>query len=251
MKKLIASFAILASVCAFAAIDSTTVIAGSKGPDKYADGTVAIDGECYALVWSADEFGGFNADGTLVNAADQILVISARAQGGACPLFAYEVPYSLVSKGGNVSLWLLDTRVYGADGVKPALTAGTVAAKVDVIKGAAKADAAISMSGAGAKSIGGAEGGAVATATADAGAAVAKAVEETKVESLKVENGYAIIELGNTKPFVAYDLASGATPDAISADDKAAYPVSGAAAGKITLIKKVDGKSGFFKVVGK
>ena len=51
MKKLIAVFALLASVCAFGAIDDTIIVIETQGPDKYADGTTVLDGERYAIVW--------------------------------------------------------------------------------------------------------------------------------------------------------------------------------------------------------
>ena len=39
----------------------------TPGPDCYADGTLVVDGECYALVWSpkGSTFAGFSADGSL------------------------------------------------------------------------------------------------------------------------------------------------------------------------------------------
>ena len=58
MKKLIAAVALFGSVCAFGAIDDTTVVVGSKGPDKYADGTQALVGEC----------GGFGLEGHIIRA---------------------------------------------------------------------------------------------------------------------------------------------------------------------------------------
>lgn len=41
----------------------------TEGPDRYSDGTVVLDGESYALVWSKDgQFDGFTASGRSVDA---------------------------------------------------------------------------------------------------------------------------------------------------------------------------------------
>lgn len=236
MKKLIAAVALFGSVCAFGAIDDTTVIVGSKGPDKYADGTQALVGECYALVWSQNEFGGFNADGSLVNPEDVVFVILPRAdENGACKTFGYDVPRSIVEKGGRISLWLLDTRIYGQDGTaKPCEVKGWDTKSVPVVASAAKVQAEIQVSAPGAKSISGAAAGeAVATA-------VPADVPQPKITSFKIEDGYAIIEVANTVPFISYDLASGDKPGALE-KGKAVHPVSGAATAgdTITLIKPV------------
>ena len=48
----------------------------TPGPDRYADGSLVLDGECYALVWSpkGTAFAGFNADGTVVSSNDRIVL---------------------------------------------------------------------------------------------------------------------------------------------------------------------------------
>lgn len=245
MKKLIAAVALFGSVCAFGAIDDTTVVVGSKGPDKYADGTQALVGECYALVWSQNEFGGFNADGSLVNPEDVVFVILPLAdENGACKTFGYDVPRSIVEKGGRISLWLLDTRVYAQDGtVKPCEVKGWDTKSVPVVASAAKVQAEIQVSAPGAKSISGAAAGeAVATA-------VPGDVPSPVIKSFKIEDGYAIIEVANTKPYITYDLAAGENPGALE-KGKAEHPVNGAATvdDTITLIKPVKEGGEFFSV---
>ena len=42
------------AVASFAAVDDTLISFSTPGPDKYADGTDVLAGECYALVWSKD-----------------------------------------------------------------------------------------------------------------------------------------------------------------------------------------------------
>ena len=157
MKNLITSLVLFTSACSFGAIDDTTVVAGSKGPDKYADGSQVQVGECYALVWSQGEFAGFKADGSLVNADDLVFVILSRAdEKGACDWFAYDVPNSVMKKGGNVSLWLLDTRTFAEDGSTNCYSvAGWDTKSVPLVSSAAKVDAEIKILDSGAKNISG------------------------------------------------------------------------------------------------
>ena len=86
----------------------------SKGPDTYKDGAEALDGEFYALVWvkAGDAFGGFNADGTLANAANKMVVEGPYAQGGRCKPMLHLVSAAESSQyaGGSFQLHLLDTR---------------------------------------------------------------------------------------------------------------------------------------------
>ena len=58
----------------------------TKGPDRYADGSVVLDGECYALVWSKDgKFEGFAANGECIDECDRIVLIAPIAKEGHCP----------------------------------------------------------------------------------------------------------------------------------------------------------------------
>lgn len=244
MKKLLAAVAFFASTFAFGSHTDFVVVAGSKGPDKYADGTQALVGECYALVWSQDEFAGFNADGSFVNSNDLALVIVSRAdENGACPLFGYAVSSEIMNKGGNISLWLLDTRRYSEDGsVKPYGIPGTVYQSVPAIAGAAKVEADIQIKEPGAKSIYDVAGEMTPTT-------VPNDVPAPVVDSIKVENGYAVLKVKNTVPFVNYNFKAGGSLTDL-ADDQAEHPVSGAATKteSITLIKKATGANEFFKV---
>ena len=244
MKNLITSLVLFTSACSFGAIDDTTVVAGSKGPDKYADGSQVQVGECYALVWSQGEFAGFKADGSLVNADDLVFVILSRAdEKGACDWFAYDVPNSVMKKGGNVSLWLLDTRTFAEDGSTNCYSvAGWDTKSVPLVSSAAKVDAEIKILDSGAKNISGYFGDFVTTE-------MPKDTPAPVIKSIKVENGYAIIQVENTVPFITYDLDAGKDPSAL-VDGNAEYPVNGATekTQSITLIKKAKDASQFFKV---
>ena len=84
----------MASAAAFGGISDRVVVFSTPGPDRYADGSKVLDGECYALVWSpvGEVFGGFNADGTAVNAADRVVLAGALAKNGKCMEAIFQVP---------------------------------------------------------------------------------------------------------------------------------------------------------------
>ena len=58
--------AVLLCSSAMAAMQDMVVRFSTPGIDRYADGSVVADGECYAHAWSPNGsvFAGFNADGT-------------------------------------------------------------------------------------------------------------------------------------------------------------------------------------------
>lgn len=58
----------------------------SPGIDRYADGSVVADGECYALVWSPKgrDFSGFGADGTASSPDDRVVMAAPLAKDGRC-----------------------------------------------------------------------------------------------------------------------------------------------------------------------
>ena len=111
------------AVASFAAVDDTLISFSTPGPDKYADGSDVLAGECYALVWSADGvFEGIKADGTTVDPADKVVLLAAVAKQGEngtyCPPLLYQVDAELAAtlNKGVYAVYLLDTRVTAADG---------------------------------------------------------------------------------------------------------------------------------------
>ena len=74
-------FAMLSPGHAFASIDDKVLKFSSSGPDRYADGSIVVDGECYALVWSPKgrSFAGFNADGTPISPVDRVVLAASLA----------------------------------------------------------------------------------------------------------------------------------------------------------------------------
>ena len=112
------------AVASFAAVNDTLITFSTPGPDVYGDGTAVLPGECYALVWSADgNFDGIKADGSTIDPNDKVVLVADIAKQnekgeGYCPLVVYQVDAELAKtlEGGQYAVYLLDTRVTGADG---------------------------------------------------------------------------------------------------------------------------------------
>lgn len=242
MKKLIAVFALLASVCAFGAIDDTIIVIETQGPDKYADGTTVLDGERYAIVWSADEFAGFKADGSLVNDKDAVLGIVSRAKDGKCPIFAFAVASQYIRQGGTISVWLLDTRVFDAE-EKVSFAKATSTTKVEAITAAAKVEATIDVQ----------KGGAMVAEAqtglqAESGAVTMPTdVPAPKITGFTMDDNFVYVQVEGTQPFLRYGIAAGSTPDALVPGAEKTSP-SGDAAKSITVITPKKGDTGFFQV---
>lgn len=101
----------------------------TEGPDRYSDGTVVLDGESYALVWSKDgQFDGFTASGRSVDAQDKVLLIAPIAKGGRCPSVLFQVPVAQAEElaGGEYAVYLLDTRISSGESVQPGSSSGVV-----------------------------------------------------------------------------------------------------------------------------
>ena len=124
MKKLLTMVgAVGMAFAATAAIDDALLSFSTVGPDKYADGTDVLPGECYALVWSADgQFEGIKADGTTIDPADKVVLVAPVAKQGAngtcCPAILYQVDKAFAEShaSGQYAVYILDTRVKAADG---------------------------------------------------------------------------------------------------------------------------------------
>lgn len=203
-------------VCAAAQKDSL-ISFRTCGPDKYADGTVVKDGECYALVWvkQGATFAGFNADGSVVDAANSAVVVTAAvAKDGHCPKVIFEVDAAVAAeyeKTGAYSVYLLDTR--NAAGK----VMGTANGRAKAVNGfgscANDADAS----------------GSVRTV---AKSAIPQGAPEPKITGIKVAGGYVYVTLANTVPYLQYNLKGGK-----NMDENVAAPANGAVGEEIILVK--------------
>ena len=112
----ISSMTVLVLCAAFAYGSARDKLArfSTPGPDRYVDGSIVQDGECYALVWSpaGTAFAGFNADGTPVSSRDRVVLAGALAQDGKCRDAVFQIPAAEYEalKGGEWAVCLVDTR---------------------------------------------------------------------------------------------------------------------------------------------
>ena len=110
----------LLSSALFAAQNDTLIVFSTPGPDTYRDGTTVLDGESYALVWTANgsTFGGLTGDGKCVSTNDRLVAVAPIAENSCCPETVFEIDAELAKsfQGGTFALYLLDTRVRNATG---------------------------------------------------------------------------------------------------------------------------------------
>lgn len=247
MKKIISMFLMtIASVLAIADVNDVVVGYSSKGLDRYADGSVVRDGECYALVYTKPgaTFAGFKVDGTLVNPeADDVAAVAPLAKDGACRPVAFVLPADYVTKhaGETVAVYLLDTRC--ADGAPAGLKDGQL---VRVNRYSAVPDAALSFR-ASLQSVPfpGMDAGAFcADKAADASAVPAPTI--TKVE---VVGGVMRVHVAQTVGCVTYGLLGGAQPDALE-NSVAEKNQDGNDKGEIVLTMPIDKNAKFAKAAG-
>ena len=247
MKKLASFVSMFSAAAAFAAaepgvncIDFSTV-----GPDTYADGTVVADGECYALVWSADgAFEGIKADGTAVDAADRVLLIKALAKDGKCTPEIVQISKDLILGGvsavdGVFAICVLDTRKY--DGTVTDGQANFTVGEKNPINKAAVAVAGVKVSEAVAAVT--SEGTAVAAGEAPLPAGI----QPPTITAFEIAGDFVRLTVSGTSALANYAAQAGETP---AADGAVGTPNAGN--GTITLIApKPAGNAGFFKVIRK
>ena len=118
MKMLIAGLVLAVAGMAIAAMD-TVLTFSTVGPDRYADGSAVIDGESYALVWTADVAGfALSDDGAATGG--KVVLVAPVADGGRCPPVKLNIKASVASEyeGGVWGVYLFDTRSGSVGGVK-------------------------------------------------------------------------------------------------------------------------------------
>lgn len=231
MKKILAAVFALASAAVFAGANDLLIVFSTPGPDKYADGTTVLDGESYALVWTAD------------NGEQETLLALPLAKDGKCGPFLFIVDESDVAKykGGTWGVYLLDTRDFAKDATGKTLSALGEDGKPSVVNvTAAVKDGVANASGfASARVKEGVAAGAYNLEAAN--------VPAPKVTGIKIVGANVIVTVKDTVPFVGYTLQSG--DDAISfAVPEGATSASGNDAGEISLIAPKKDGAQFFKV---
>ena len=236
------------SLCAAAfanSVDDARISFSTVGPDRYADGSTVLDGECYALVWSNDgNFDGFAADGECIDPADRIVLAAPIAQGGRCPPVLFQIPAAEADElaGGRYAVYLLDTRVATGDTIRPR---GTADGKPALVNGYGATTAGIALGGAtssqNAEESSGSSNGQVAGIPC---AAPADCVQP-RIKAIRIDGDNVLLTVENLGGFMR--VRSGCDVSASGATD-AAVETSGAG-DDVTLVTRKPGNSGFFKVI--
>lgn len=90
---------------------ANVLVSFSTTEDYYLDGNPVVDGEWYALCWSADgSFDGLNIDCTPVDSSEKVLILAPLAKDGHCPYTLFQMAANSVPNYGNFYVYLLDTR---------------------------------------------------------------------------------------------------------------------------------------------
>lgn len=244
MKKLLSMMVGLAAGIAFGVeVPAVQVVTFStQGDETYADGTPIADGECYALVWSANEtFGGIDANGNAKVAGDQVLYIGAFAKGG-CQTVVFQIAEGYKGiKGGSFDIWLLDTRVFENGEVK---SIGKNKDGSVLVTHAAKAtEASVKVASGVAPATVGGIGAVVAGPTVDLAGVAAP-----KITQFAIDGDYVVLELDGTLPGVNYSAVGSNTP---GFDNPSEGKPSTATGDKIIVVMPKTGDKGFFKGITK
>ena len=255
-------FSVIAPLAVLAATDDfpgdRLVSFSSPGTDRYADGTIVPDGECYALVWSpkGKSCSGFNADGTAVSPQDRVVLAAPLAKNGKCRDTVFQVPDAEYAEleGGEWAVCLVDTRM--ANGV-PAGVAGNAPLRVNrwgAVKGGVNVEPASASSLTAGSLMRSASRLASSAASATGSgtsaytlSAVPDSVQPPRITALDMVEGVVRLTVDGTVPFLTYTISSGSSPRALAAD-ALADKVDGKAGAKIAIETEAVGESRFFKV---
>ena len=226
-------------------VDDARVSFSTKGPDCYADGSVVVDGESYALIWSKDgNFDGFDANGECIDPEDRIVLLAPVAKDGRCPPVLFQIPAEEAEnlKTGRYAVYLLDTRVSSGGETK---AGGISGGRPTLMNGFGEASAAIKVAGADAfepapeSSSGGA--GIVASSLAS----VPSDCTQPRIKAIRIEGNNVFLTVENLKGFMR--VSSGGD---VSASDAATAAVETKGGDEdVTLVTRKPGNSGFFKVI--
>ena len=256
-----ASILCAAWLCVPALASTQDVVAffSTEGVDRYADGSVVADDECYALVWSpkGSFFSGFKADGSLVSSRDRVVLAGALASDGHCRQSLFQIPAAEYAEleGGEWAVCLVDTRT--ADGVPAGVDNARVPRRVNrwgvvrdgsvEIKAVSPFDPAVFAAAAAPKASKAAGRGASYGTYAEVLSEVPESAPAPQITAIDVADGLVRLTVAGTVPYLTYGVESGESPDALSAD-----PVSGIAdgtsGGEIEFEADATTEARFFKV---
>ena len=252
-------YAMLWSATAFAGLGDKILRFSTPGPDRYADGSVVVDGECYALVWSpaGTAFSGFNADGTPVSSRDRVVLAGALAQGGKCRDALFQIPAAEyeVLKGGEWAVCLVDTRnlngvpVGVQDGMPLRVNRwGLISGGVNIAEaGSSKLRLAAASATTGGTRSGASNTTGTSGARANNLSAVPPDLAPPRITDIEVGDGEVWLAVEGTVPYLDYTIISGETPNNLKADYFSEV-VGGEANSEILIGTPASPKRRFFKV---
>ena len=242
---------IMISACAFGSLQDKLARFSTPGPDRYADGSIVRDGECYALVWSppGTAFAGFNADGTPVSSNDRVVLAGALAQDGKCRDAVFQIPakeYAALA-GGEWAVCLVDTRNLagvptGTQNGKPVRVNrwGIVSCGVNITDAASARPRLAAAAPGGTRSV-------ASAARANNLSAVPPNLAPPQITAIEVADGEVWLGVDGTVPYLDYTIISGETPNNLK-PDYFAEVVEGNGRSEIAIGTPESPKRRFFKV---
>ncbi len=251
-------FSVIAPLAVLAASDDYLLTFSTPGPDRYADGTIVPDGECYALVWSpaGKTFSGFNADGTAASALDRVVLAGPLALGGKCRDSIFQVPKAEYDalEGGTWSVCLVDTR--RANGVPAGVKDGKPLRvnRWGIVNGGVSIEPASASKlalAAPAESPKGAKG---TLRTTSAGVRASKLsqvpsyVTAPTITAMAMADGIVTLSVADTVPYLSYTIESGRNLGDFAIDGFA-DKVDGDTASEIVLETESTSPTRFFRVI--
>jgi hypothetical protein len=247
MRLLLAIF-ILSNILtsAFAgSVDDVSISFSTRGPDRYSDGSIVLDGECYALVWSKDGvFDGFSAGGSCIDEEDKIVLLAPIAKNGHCPSVLFQIPAdeAVAMSSGFYAVYLLDTRVESAEGT---VATGSNNGKIKLMNGYGLASEKVSIANNTVSSLAGENAsntdGQVASYIPKADS---KCVQP-KIKSMRIDGENVFLTVENLEGFMRVNSGT-----SVAAFDEATAAVeANGADNDIILVARKRGNSGFFKVI--
>lgn len=226
MKKTISFLA--AGFCAgtlLAGMNNVVIQFSTVGPDKYADGTTVMDGECYALVWTPDgaTFGGINSNGDAIGENDKgqkctVAVKAPIAIGGKCPNVQFQIDETYAEKyypNGTWGVYLLDTRKFATKEVTDTVDGKKVTqTQIEIDSTGKKIATGVGGSVSGYGQVVANVGRTLSSAGAKDGVvqSIPAGIQPPTIRDFKVINGMAYLYLKNTSSAVSYGVAAGQNP---------------------------------------
>jgi len=255
----ISSMTVLVLCAAFAYGSARDKLArfSTPGPDRYADGSIVRDGECYALVWApaGTVFAGFNADGTPVSSSDRVVLAGALAQDGKCRDAVFQIPAAEyeVLKGGEWAVCLVDTRNLagvptGTRNGKPVRVNrwGIISGGVNITD-ASSTKPRLAATGGTRSVASGATSLPASVARANRLSAVPTNLLPPQITAIELADGKVWLAVDGTVPYLDYTIISGETPNDLK-PDYFSEVVEGDGRSEIAIGTIQSAKRRFFKV---